>query len=133
MMSEDRNPLILCVDDERSGLLMRRLLLESQGYRVLTAENGSDGLAILSAEDVDLVLLDYAMPGADGAEVAGNMKKIKPSIPILMLSAYIDLPSETFVHVDRYVIKGQSPASLLTTVAELLKSGSTDSSHPPTA
>jgi len=131
MTTEVRNPLILCVDDERSGLLMRRLLLESQGYRVLTAENGSDGISILAAEAVDLVLLDYAMPGADGAAVAEKMKKIKSSIPIIMLSAYIDLPSETFVHVDRYVLKGQSPVSLLTAVAELLKSGSTGFSHPP--
>jgi len=133
MMNETRNPLILCVDDERSGLLMRRMLLESQGYRVLTAESGAEGIALLLAEPVDLILLDYMMPGEDGGVIAERMKKIKPSVPILMLSAYIDLPSETFAHVDRYVIKGQSPTSLLGAVVQLLKSDSTDSSHPPAA
>src|SRR5271157_1573350 len=109
MMSVVRNPLILCVDDEHSGLLMRRLILESQGYRVLTAASGAQGIAILSAEAVDLVLLDYMMPGSDGSAVAEKMKQIKPSVPILMLSAYVDLPSETLTHVDRYVIKGEAP------------------------
>jgi CheY-like chemotaxis protein len=133
MTTEAPNSLILCVDDEQSGLLMRRLLLESQGYRVMTAENGADGISILANEEVDLVLLDYAMPGPDGGLIAEKMKNIKPSVPILMLSAYIDLPSETFIHVDRYVVKGQAPTALLTTVAELLESSSTDSSHPPAA
>jgi len=129
-MSDLRRPSILCVDDERSGLLMRRLLLESQGYRVLTSESGVEGIAVLRAEAVDLVLLDYMMPGEDGSVVAEKMKSIRPSVPILMLSAYVDLPSEMLIHVDRYVIKGQSPEGLLSAVAELLKSSSTDSSHP---
>lgn len=128
MTSQGRGSVILCVDDESSGLLMRRLLLESQGYRVLTAESGTEGIAILSAEAVDLVLLDYMMPGIDGGIVAETMKKIKPSVPILMLSAYVDLPSETTAHVDRYVIKGQSPPTLLSAVAELLRSDSGSSS-----
>jgi len=109
---------------------MRRLLLESQGYRVLTSESGVEGIAVLRAEAVDLVLLDYMMPGEDGSVVAEKMKSIRPSVPILMLSAYVDLPSEMLIHVDRYVIKGQSPEGLLSAVAELLKSSSTDSSHP---
>lgn len=127
MTDQARASVILCVDDERSGLLMRRLLLESQGYQVLTAENGAEGIEILSAQAVDLVLLDYMMPGADGGVVAETMKKIKPWVPILMLSAYVDLPLETITNVDRYVIKGQSPPALLNAVAELLRDGSTAS------
>ena len=67
------------------------------------------------------------------AQVAEEMKKIKPSVPILMLSAYVDLPSEALANIDRYVIKGQAPATLLSAVAELLNSGSTVSSHGPAA
>ena len=133
MTNQGRDAVILCVDDEPTGLLMRRLLLEAQGYRVLTAESGEEGIAILSAEAVDLVLLDYMMPGADGGAVAETMKKVKPSVPILMLSAYVDLPSETVVNVDRYVIKGQSPPALLSAVAELLQGGPTGSSQGPAA
>ena len=133
MTDRTRGPVILCVDDESSGLLMRKLLLEAQGYQVLTAASGAEGLSITSAEAVDLILLDYMMPGEDGGSVAEKMKKMRPSIPILMLTAYVDLPSETLVNVDRYVIKGQSPTVLLSAVAEMLGHASNGSSHDPAA
>ena len=58
-----RNAVVLCVDDEPVGLSVREMTLESQGYCVLTAENGSQGLAIFSAEPVDLVILDLQDAG----------------------------------------------------------------------
>jgi CheY-like chemotaxis protein len=112
--------IILCVDDETTGLSVRKMILESQGYRVFTAENGPDGLAIFSAEPIDLVVLDYKMPGMNGDVVAERMKQLKPSIPILMLSAYVDLPSDTLAVVDRYLTKGEDPLMMLKAVAELL-------------
>jgi CheY-like chemotaxis protein len=111
---------ILCVDDETTGLSVRKMILESQGYRVVTAENGPDGLAIFSAEPIDLVVLDYRMPGMNGDVVAERMKHLKPFIPILMLSAYVDLPNETLALVDRYLTKGEGPLTMLKAVAELL-------------
>ena len=112
---------ILCVDDETTGLSVRKTILESQGYRVVTAENGLDGLAIFSTESVDLVVLDYKMPGMNGDIVAERMKQLKPSIPILMLSAYVDLPGETLALVDRYLTKGEGgPLMMLKAIAELL-------------
>jgi len=132
-MNEVWGPLILCVDDERTGLLMRKLLLEAKGYRVVTAESGAEGIAILSTQAVDLVLLDYMLPGEDGGVIAEKMKKIKPLAPILMLSAYVDLPSERLACVDRYVIKGQAPTTLLNAVTDMLDGSSTASSQPPAA
>jgi CheY-like chemotaxis protein len=109
------------VDDETTGLSVRKMILESQGYRVVTAENGPDGLAIFSAEPIDLVVLDYKMPGMNGDVVAERMKHLKPSIPILMLSAYVDLPNETLALVDRSLTKGEGgPLMMLKAVAELL-------------
>jgi CheY-like chemotaxis protein len=108
------------VDDEATGLSIRKMTLESQGYRVVTAENGADGLAIFSAEPIDLVVLDYKMPGMNGDVVAERMKQLKPSIPILMLSAYVDLPSETLGLVDRYLTKGEGPLMMLQAIAQLL-------------
>jgi CheY-like chemotaxis protein len=115
-----RGEFILCVDDEATGLSIRKMTLESQGYRVVTAENGADGLAIFSAEPIDLVVLDYKMPGMNGDVVAERMKQLKPSIPILMLSAYVDLPSETLGLVDRYLTKGEGPLMMLQAIAQLL-------------
>jgi CheY-like chemotaxis protein len=120
MQAQSQGEFILCVDDETTGLSVRKMILESQGYRVVTAESGPDGLAIFSAEPIDLVVLDYKMPGMNGDVVAERMKQLKPSIPILLLSAYVDLPSETLALVDRYLTKGESPLIMLQAVAELL-------------
>lgn len=113
----------MCVDDETVGLSVRKMLLESQGYCVLTAENGPDGLAVFSKEQVDLVILDYKMPGMNGDVVAEKMKELKPSVPILLLSAYVDLPRETLDLVNRYLTKGDGPVGLLNAIAELLNAG----------
>lgn len=118
--ARSQGAFVLCVDDETTGLSVRKMILESQGYRVVTAENGPDGLAIFSAESIDLVVLDFKMPGMNGDVVAERMKQLKPSIPILMLSAYVDLPSETLALVDRYLIKGDGPLTMLKAVADLL-------------
>lgn len=115
--------VILCVDDEATGLFVRKLFLESQGYRVFTAENGPDALALFAAEPIDLVILDYMMPGMKGDVVATKMKQLKAAVPILLLSAYIDLPHETLGPVDKYATKGESPTVLLEGIAELLKNG----------
>ena len=69
-MIENKTPLILCVDDEVVGLRVRKILLERAGYRVLTAEDGRSGIDLFASEPVDAVVLDYAMPGMHGGEVA---------------------------------------------------------------
>lgn len=118
--SRDQTKVILCVDDEATGLHVRKMLLESQGYAVVTAENGPDALHLLSSKSPDLVVLDYSMPGMDGNVVAEKMKALKPDLPIIMLSAYIDLPRETLALVERSLTKGESPAALLESIAQLL-------------
>jgi CheY-like chemotaxis protein len=112
---------LLCVDDEATGLSLRKMILESQGYRVFTAENGRDALVLFVRESIDLVILDYAMPGMHGGMVAQKMKAINPSVPILMLSAYVDLPVETLALVDKSVTKGESPVVLFSAIADLLR------------
>ena len=113
-------PAILCVDDETTGLAIRKMTLESQGYRVRTAENGAVGLAIFSSQSIDLVILDYMMRGMNGDVVAEKMKSLKPAVPILLLSAYVDLPSETLAPVDMYLTKGEGAQMMLKAVEELL-------------
>lgn len=113
-------PLILCVDDEQVGLKIRRILLERAGYRVLTAHNGPDGLALFSAEPVEAVVLDYSMPGMDGGEVAAQMRQIRPKVPILLLSAYIGLSNEVLSLVDLYMTKGEGAPTLLSKLDSLL-------------
>jgi CheY-like chemotaxis protein len=117
---ESKKQLVLCLDDELVGLQVRKLLLERAGYRVLTAQNGRAGLEIFAAEPIQAVILDYSMPGMHGGEVAARMRQIKPSVPILLLSAYIEMPAEVTSLVDVYMTKGQGAALLLTKLGGLL-------------
>src|SRR5271168_3537880 len=113
--------LVLCVDDERIGLEVRKILLERSGYRVLTASDGPAGLEIFSAEPVEAVVLDYSMPGMHGGEVAARMRQAKPQVPILLLSAYIGLSAEVTSVVDLYMTKGEGAPVLLEKLSSLLQ------------
>ena len=117
--------LVLCVDDEQVGLKIRKILLERAGYRVLTAPDGPSALAVFSAEPVEVVVLDYSMPGMHGGEVAVRMRQIKPQVPILLLSAYMGLSSEVTSLVDLYMTKGEGPPVLLEKLGSLLQPVST--------
>lgn len=105
--------LILCIDDEIIGLKVRRILLERAGYAVMSAHSGMEGVEIFSREPIEAVVLDYAMPGMNGAEVAARLRQIKPAVPILLLSAYVGLPSEVTSLVDVYMTKGEGAPTLL--------------------
>jgi CheY-like chemotaxis protein len=116
-------PTILCVDDEANGLYVRKMVLQAAGYSVLTADNGCSALDVFSSNPVDCVVLDYYMPGMDGGLVAERMRSLKPSVPIVLLSAYVSLPEMTLRMVDAYVTKGQPPAILLERLRQLLRHG----------
>jgi CheY-like chemotaxis protein len=112
---------VLCVDDEVVGLQVRKLILERSGYTVLTAMDGPTGLAIFNDQDIDAVVLDYSMPGMHGGEVAARMREIKPNVPILLLSAYMGLPSEVTRLVNVYMTKGEGAPVLLQKLARLVE------------
>lgn len=105
---------ILCIDDDESGLLLRKLLLEAEGYEVLTALSGPGGLSLLEKRHVDAVVLDYAMPMMNGGEVAGVIRDKWPTLPIIMLSGYTEaVPHEIQALVNAFVSKGESTPELL--------------------
>lgn len=76
MATPQNGSIVLCVDDEAVGLSVRKMTLESQGYRVLTAESGPAALTLFSAENIELVILDFMMPGMNGDVVAERMKRL---------------------------------------------------------
>lgn len=78
---------ILIVDDEPADVL--ELILDAQGYRVLTAIDGRQGLELLEQSRVDLVISDVMMPVMDGAEMVGILRR-RPGgarLPVLIVSA----------------------------------------------
>jgi CheY-like chemotaxis protein len=111
---------ILCIDDERHALLIRKLLFESAGFRVLTAASGKEGIRVFSSNAVSLVVLDYWMPGMNGLSVAREIKRLNPNTPILMLSAFNTILDEVVGTVDRWIRKGEeNPEHLLEIVREM--------------
>jgi two-component system response regulator (stage 0 sporulation protein F) len=80
------------VVDDRAGI--RKLLqevLQGAGYRVIVAEGGRDAVERITRLAVDLVLLDMKMPGMDGLETLITLKKIRPDLIVLIMTAYEEL------------------------------------------
>src|SRR5437867_9456078 len=119
--SRNRSKLILSVDDESNILYTRQAILEGEGYDVLSALDGEDALELFDAHPViELVLLDYAMPGMDGIAVAREMKSRRPSVPIFMVSAHEATMSKMNpICVDAFIGKGAGPAYLLDKINQL--------------
>jgi CheY-like chemotaxis protein len=111
---------IFCIGADDSCLEARRVLLEKHGYQVLTAADTREGLDLFARHAIDLVLLDYEVPGMHGDLVAARMKAVKPQIPIVMLSARHALPQDKLAAVDAFLSKGEPWASVLACVDELL-------------
>lgn len=80
---------ILVIDDQPFFVTMQQNLLKQQGYRVLTATNGADGLARAKEHKPDLILLDIEMPGTDGFAVCEKLKQDADlrQIPVVILTA----------------------------------------------
>lgn len=118
-------PKILIIEDEAAirRVLTKILSEESDTYQVEEAEDGLSGVEKIKNEDYDLVLCDIKMPKMDGVEVLEAVKKIKPEIPMVMISGHGDL--ETAVNTMRlgafdYISKPPDLNRLLNTVRNAL-------------
>lgn len=118
-------PKILIIEDEAAirRVLTKILSEESDTYQVEEAEDGLSGVEKIKNEDYDLVLCDIKMPKMDGVEVLEAIKKIKPEIPMVMISGHGDL--ETAVNTMRlgafdYISKPPDLNRLLNTVRNAL-------------
>jgi len=124
---------ILIVDDDPDILEALRMVLASQEYQVVTAQDGVEGLANLKAEKPDLMILDLLMPKMDGFAVCKELQDPRWSkyraIPILILTSVreeasrrrYELETGLELDVDDYVEKPVSPDILLQRVERLLK------------
>src|SRR5881396_818043 len=80
---------ILCVDDNEQCLSIRKIMLETRGYRVISCSNGAEALAAFKNGGVDLVLTDLVMPEVDGRKLVEQVKGLSPSTPAILLSGKI--------------------------------------------
>ncbi|MGB8060518.1 MAG: response regulator [Candidatus Sulfotelmatobacter sp.] len=116
---ELQSAVVLCIDDNEDILECEKAFLESFGYTVLTAASGSKGLELASEYSVDVVILDYFMPEMDGQEVAIAMRRLKPLVPIILLTGGVDIPPRTLTLVDALIAKNRLASQLLPAIAQL--------------
>jgi len=81
---------ILLVDDNANGLCARKSVLEELGHRISTATSGADAIDQFEPHKFDLVVTDYKMPRMDGMELIKRLRKLAPSLHIVLISGYVD-------------------------------------------
>ena len=116
---------ILVVDDEEDVQQLARIILESEGYMVLTAGGGEEALNILSHNKLDLVLLDVVLPSISGLDICRQMKRDKNmrDIPVIMFTALgsgVDMMLSKQEKADDYILKPFTRKMLLEKVERLL-------------
>jgi CheY-like chemotaxis protein len=110
--------IILCVEDNKTYLRLRKAVLEREGYLVLTASTGSDALAVLRQEQVCLVLSDHMLRGTTGVALAARMKKLKPHVPVVLYSGQVP---DAMENVDCFISKDETVASFVSMISSLVK------------
>ncbi|EEU9596237.1 two-component system response regulator GlrR [Escherichia albertii] len=83
---------LLLVDDDPGLLKLLGLRLISEGYSVVTAESGAEGLRVLNREKVDLVISDLRMDEMDGMQLFAEIQKVQPGMPVIILTAHGSIP-----------------------------------------
>ena len=116
---------ILIIDDEQDLVDFVKIRLETNGYQVVSAYNGEEGIVTCVRENPDLVLLDILIPKIDGFKVCQALKKAPSTagIPIIMLTAKDrteDIKSAKEVGADGYIIKPFDSATMLLSIKDQL-------------
>ena len=121
--------VILIIEDDISILRGLKDNLSFEGYQVITATDGRVGLTQALERQVDLLLLDIMLPGMNGYEICRRLKKEKPDLPIMMITARgseMDTVAGLDIGADDYISKPFSIPELLARVRAMLRRSSTE-------
>jgi two-component system response regulator CpxR len=111
---------ILCVDDNDQSLSVRKVMLETRGYRVVACSDGVQALEQFQKGGIDLVLTDLVMPNMDGTALIQQIKQMSPETPAILFSGKIKV-YERDTQADVFLPKGMyAPAELLERIRLLL-------------
>jgi len=109
---------ILCVEDDETYLRLRKAVLVRAGYIVFSATTPSEAMELLREAPVGLVLSDHMLRGTTGTALAGEMKKIKPDVPIVLYSG--SMP-ETMRHIDGFISKSEPVPAFLRLIRDFVR------------
>jgi DNA-binding response OmpR family regulator len=111
-----KNKKILWIDDEIDLLKPHIIFLEQKGYEVFTSTNGEDGLDFLKTQVIDIIFLDENMPGVPGLEVLLQIKELRPTLPVVMITKSEEesiMEEAIGSKIDDYLIKPVNPNQIL--------------------
>jgi two-component system, OmpR family, response regulator CpxR len=111
---------ILCVDDNEQALSIRKIMLETRGYRVLVFTDGQRALEVFKNGGIDLVISDFMMPGYNGAALITSIKEVSPETPAILFSGRVKFCDQEH-KADLFLPKGTcAPVELLERIRVLL-------------
>jgi CheY-like chemotaxis protein len=111
-------PLILCIEDDQLYLTLRKKVLEQNGFDVIGVTTTADALRTLREAPVCATISDHMLQGTTGSELAKEMKKVRPDVPIILFSGTVP-PSMSAVDV--FVNKGEPTAEFLRIVRDVVQ------------
>lgn len=111
-------PLLLCVEDDATYLTLRKASLEQSGYNVIGATTTDEALRILREAPVCATITDHFLHGTTGALLAGEMKRIKPDVPIIL---YSGTAPDRLLGADVFINKNESVQTFLRIVGEVVE------------
>lgn len=121
----DSRHTVLFVDDEENILHSLKRLLRKEGYRIMTATSGIDGLEILREQDIHLVVTDQRMPGMNGTEFLAKVKENYPDVIRIVLSGYTEVDSITESinkgHIYKFMLKPWNDQNLKLEIKQALE------------
>ena len=121
------SPVVLCIDDRPELLHLRKAGLEPYGFCVESAVSGYAAIKKLEQKLVAAVLVDYKREGMEA--VAYQIKQRFPQVPIILLSAYFQMPERILWLVDEYVMKSELPDRLVGIIERVTRSRNYKQAH----
>ena len=111
---------ILLVEDDQGARQSIKLLLTIDRHALIEATGGAEAIELVKSQPFDLVILDFFMPGMQGSEVALRIRDIAPSLPMLMITAYLEKLGDADKPVDAVIGKPFAIEDLRRAIAKLL-------------
>lgn len=103
---------VLCIHHDPAQLS----LLQENGYELVTASNGQEGLRLFMTRPVDAIVIERSLGLSDGAVIADAIKHVRPTVPIVMLADHLEFPDGALKSVDAVVTTSDGAHFLLATV-----------------
>ena len=101
----ESKPIVLFLDDNLDMLALYEAYFGSNGYSVLTSSRGANAVRLAEANPVKVAVVDYDMPEMNGHEAALALKRVRPALPVILVSGSNNIPPEALRAVDCFVPK----------------------------